>query len=150
MCGATGVRSVATIRSTSHACDLTLLRRGTQQMYGLPAPQTTPTQMFGSPQPLYSSAPAGMQGSHQLQHQQTRPSPNYPQFRAPTGAPYVPPRPPQSRAFSSVRACVLIATHSRPMMNGAMTTTTVAQTNQMPSSTLSLDYFMLLQTLGTR
>jgi hypothetical protein len=34
-------------------------------------------------------------------------------------------------------------------MNGAMTTTTVAQTNQMPSSTLSLDYFMLLQTLGT-
>lgn len=93
-----------------------------QQMYGLPASQTAPAQMYGSPQPLYSSAPAGM-GQHQP-HQQTRPSPNYPQFRAPTGA--------------------------ATMMNGAMTSTsTVAQTNQMPPSTLSLDYFMLLQTLGT-
>ena len=55
-------------------------------MYGLPASQTAPTQMYGSPQPLYSSAPAGM-GQHQP-HQQTRPSPNYPQFRAP-GAAYV-------------------------------------------------------------
>jgi protein kinase X len=93
------------------------------QMYGLSAPQTTPTQMFGSPQPLYASAPAGMQQQQQQHpHQQARPPPAYPPFRAPTNA---------------------------PMMNGAMTSTSTAAQPGMPPSTLSLDYFMLLQTLGT-
>jgi hypothetical protein len=35
------------------------------------------------------------------------------------------------------------------MMNGAMTSTSTAAQPGMPPSTLSLDYFMLLQTLGT-
>lgn len=145
-------------------------------MYGLPASQTAPTQMYGSPQPLYSSAPAGM-GQHQP-HQQTRPSPNYPQFRAPTGAAYVVLL--QARPFFNIIIIIILQASSlallsifsisvylyspfflyyffpclinhRTMMNGAMTSTsTVAQTNQMPPSTLSLDYFMLLQTLGTQ
>jgi hypothetical protein len=68
-------------------------------MYGLPAPLTTPTQMFGSPQPLYASAPAGMQQQQQHPHQQTRPA--YPPFRAPSNA-YV------AFFFHSFPYCVLL------------------------------------------